>query len=71
MLYYIVVFVYNRNNYYTLWYSDDIDGFVINSKGKMVNFTCQNDMNKYVKNKRIKIQEEITYYDCDFIKSTI
>lgn len=67
MQYYIVGFVMKRKKYFTIWYTDDKDGFVLNSQGRIEIFKTENDVREFLQKKQIKPGEKVTLVDCDEI----
>ncbi len=67
MQYYIVVFVSKGRKYFTIWYTDDKDGFVLNSQGRIEIFKTENDVREFLQKKQIKPGEKVTHFDCDEI----
>lgn len=65
MQYYIVVFVMKGRKYFTIWYTDDKDGFVLNSEGRIEIFKTEIDVREFLQKKQMKPGEKVTFFDCD------
>lgn len=62
--YYIVKFIFDGGDYYTIWYTDVVDGFITFNNG-ILSFNNQIDLMKYCQNHMIELEEDITVYDID------
>lgn len=63
--YYIVKFVFESESFYTIWYTSDEDGFVMDSKtNRVIAFKDNNNLLQYAKKKGITVDDECTEYDC-------
>ena len=60
--YYIVKFIFDGGDYYTIWYTDVVDGFITFNNG-ILSFNNQIDLMKYCQNHMIELEEDITVYD--------
>ncbi|MDE6593529.1 MAG: hypothetical protein K2K57_10780 [Oscillospiraceae bacterium] len=63
--YYIVEFTLKGHNYFTIWYTDDRDGFVT-SGDKIYRSGTLNELKKYAENNNISLHDdEIARFDID------
>lgn len=57
--FYSVVFYLNQLRYDTLWYTDDIDGFLLNKNGKIKSFKNDDFMRKFINEHGYTLHDEV------------
>jgi hypothetical protein len=60
--YYLVKISYLTRELFLIWYSDDIDGFVV-KENKIVSFNSSEDATSFAAKSKIELNESITNYD--------
>lgn len=63
--YYIIIFYLEQHHYYTLWYTDDVDGFIISAEGNIVYFEDEVLIKKFARDNEIYLDDETTEIFCN------
>lgn len=65
--YYIIVFTFSNNEkYYTIWYTSDDDGFILNNDGLYLQtFTEEKDLHNFAIEHQYKMEKEVTEISCE------
>lgn len=65
--YSIVKFVFPNREVYTLWYTDDIDGFLLTPDNSIVMpFSSESEVRLYSEARDLHLDKEIAEFTCDF-----
>lgn len=65
--FYIVKFIIEQKEYYTFWYTDDTDGFLLESNDKLKSFTSEKEAKYFVENNGFKLDDEIILVSSDIL----
>lgn len=64
---YIVKFIIGQKENYTFWYTDDADGFLLESNNKLKSFTSEKEAKYFVENNGFKLDDEIILVSSDIL----
>ncbi len=66
---YLINFILNKKQYFTFWYTDDIDGFLLNENKKIRTFSNKEEAETFAQTYCFKIVDEVVTFSSDSIRT--
>lgn len=66
---YIIKFKIKQEEYYTFWYTDDVDGFLLESNEKLKSFASEKEAKRFAEDNKFKLDNEILLISSDILIS--
>ena len=64
---YIIEFNIKQREYYTFWYTDDTDGFLLENNEKLKSFASEKEAKRFAEDNKFKLDKEILLISSDIL----